>query len=100
MSASKISIPIEQITAFCQHNHIRRLALFGSVVGEDFRPESDVDVLVDFQPEAPVGFLALSRMQRELSVLLQRTVDLVPQTGLKPVIRDSILASAQVVYAA
>ena len=67
---------------------------------EDFRPDSDADVLVEFEPDAQVGFIALSRMQRELAELLQRPVDLVPKEGLKPKIREAVLSSAEVVYAA
>jgi uncharacterized protein len=69
-------------------------------LGDDFHPDSDVDVLVAFEPEARVGFVTLSRMQRELSELFQRSVDLVPMDGLKPIIRESVLSSAQEVYAA
>jgi predicted nucleotidyltransferase len=76
------------------------LALFGSVLRDDFRPDSDVDLLVAFKPEAHVGFVTLSRMQRELTELFQRPVDLVPMDGLKPIIRESVLSSAQEVYAA
>jgi predicted nucleotidyltransferase len=75
------------------------LALFGSVLRDDFRPDSDVDLLVVFKPEARVGFVTLSRMQRELTELFQRPVDLVPMDGLKPIIRESVLSSAQEVYA-
>jgi hypothetical protein len=75
------------------------LALFGSALREDFNPESDIDILVVFDPDARVSFLTLGRMQRELSVLFNRRVDLVPQAGLKPIIRESILNSAQEVYA-
>jgi len=67
---------------------------------DDFSPGSDIDVLVEFEPGAQVGFLALGRMQRELSELLQRPVDLVPRNGLKPRIREAVLSSAEVVYAA
>jgi hypothetical protein len=76
------------------------LALFGSVLRDDFRPDSDVDVLVSFEPEARIGFITLSRMQRELSEIFQRSVDLVPMDGLKPIIRESVLLSSQDVYAA
>jgi uncharacterized protein len=79
---------------------VRRLALFGSVLKDDFGPESDIDILVVFEPDARVSFLTLGRMQRELSTLFNRQVDLVPQEGLKPVIREAVLASAQEVYAA
>jgi predicted nucleotidyltransferase len=92
-------IPTDSIAAYCQRNGIQRLALFGSAVREDFRPDSDVDLLVEFRPDARVGFLALSRMQRELSDLLQRQVDLVPRDGLKPQVRSSVLGDAEVLYA-
>jgi hypothetical protein len=78
---------------------VRRLALFGSVLREDFSAESDVDVLVAFEPDAPIGFLALGQMRRELEALFNRPVDLVPQDGLKPWIRDDVLASAEAIYA-
>jgi hypothetical protein len=84
----------------CRRYHVRRLALFGSVLRDDFRPDSDVDVLVSFEPEARIGFITLSRMQRELSEIFQRSVDLVPMDGLKPIIRESVLSSSQDVYAA
>lgn len=96
----KISIPSAQIEAFCRRNQIRRLSIFGSALRGDFRPDSDVDVLVEFEPGTQIGLFAFLRMQQELTALLQRPVDLVPQSGLKRVIRDSVLASAQVIYAA
>lgn len=99
MPKPQISIPQEQIVQFCQRHHIQRLELFGSVLREDFHPNSDVDLLVEFAPEAQIGFLALSRMQRELTALLHRPVDLVPREGLKPLIRTEILTSAEVLYA-
>jgi predicted nucleotidyltransferase len=100
MAKPKIDIPADEIAAFCRRHHIRSLSLFGSVLREDFRPDSDADVLVEFEPDAQVGFIALSRMQRELAELLQRPVDLVPKEGLKPKIREAVLSSAEVVYAA
>jgi len=100
MGRAKIDIPADKIAAFCQTNHIRTLALFGSVLRGDFRPDGDVDVLVDFDSDAEIGFLALGRMRRELSDLLGQPVDLVLQDGLKPRLRHSILSSAEIVYAA
>jgi len=100
MVISKIRIPKRKIRDFCQRYDVQRLALFGSVLGGDFRPDSDIDVLVVFDPSARVTFLTLGRMKRELSVIFQRPVDLVPQDGLKPAIRDIVLSSAQEVYAA
>lgn len=100
MMKSKIEIPKDEIAKFCHRNHIRKLSLFGSVLREDFHPGSDVDVLVEFEQEAQIGFMALGRIRRELSQLLQHQVDLVPREGLKPLIRESVLSNAEVVYAA
>ncbi len=99
MSRARIPIPQDQIAEFCRRNQIRSLGLFGSVLRADFRPDSDVDVLVEFSPDARVGLMAMGRMQRELAALLHRPVDLVPKDGLKPRIRDAVLASTEVVYA-
>ncbi len=95
-----ITIPKAEIAALCRRYRVRRLSLFGSVVRGDFGPESDIDVLVEFEPQARVGFLTLSRMARELSALLGRRVDLVPRSGLKPAIREIVLKEEQVIYAA
>jgi predicted nucleotidyltransferase len=95
----RIPIPKDEIVEFCRHNRITRLALFGSVLGERFGPGSDVDVLVTFAPDAQIGFVTLGRIQRELEELLQHQVDLVPQDGLKPTIRKSVLDGAEVIYA-
>ena len=99
MIRARIPIPQEEIAAFCLRNQIRSLALFGSVLRDDFGPQSDVDVLVDFEPDAAVGMLALGRMQRELSTMLARPVDLVPRRGLKPRIRAILLSSSEEFYA-
>ena len=76
---------------------IRRIALFGSVLRPDFRPDSDVDILVEFEPDHVPG-LAFFSMQRELSGLLGRTVDLNTPTALNRYYRDAVLAEAEVVY--
>jgi len=100
MAEVQIAFLKEEIADFCRRNRIQRLAFFGSVLGEGFGPDSDVDVLVDFEPDAQVGFMSLSRMQRELAELLGRPVDLVPRDGLKPIIRDAVLSTAEEIYAA
>ena len=79
MAKPKIEIPRDEIADFCRRHRIRSLSLFGSVLREDFRPDSDADVLVEFESDAQVGFIALSRMRRELAELLQRPVDLCPK---------------------
>jgi len=93
-----MAIPQKEIASFCRRNQIGRLFVFGSVLREDLRADSDIDVLVDFKPEAQVGFMALSRMQRELAALLGRPVDLVPRE-VKPKIRKAVMSGAEVVYA-
>jgi predicted nucleotidyltransferase len=98
--AVPLHIPLEELAHFCRRYQVRELALFGSMLRQDHRPDSDVDLLVSFQPAARVTFLTLARMQRELEALWGRKVDLVPKDGLKPVIRDHVLATARVLYAA
>ncbi len=98
---AKINIPTDKIAALCRRYQVHQLALFGSVLRDDFRPDSsDVDFLVEFEPEAQVSLLDLSGMQLELADLLHRPVDLVPADGLKPVIKETVLNSAEVIYAA
>jgi uncharacterized protein len=97
MSKSRIEIPTERIAEFCRRNHIRRLALFGSVLRDDFRPDSDVDVLVEFEPDAHVG-LRFFTMEQELGQLLGRKVDLNTPGFLSRHFRDRVLAEAEVQY--
>jgi len=100
MFTNRVNYPKESLESFCRHYQVRRLALFGSVIRGDFRPDSDVDVLVSFDPAARVSFMTLGKMKRELSLIFRRSVDLVPQEGLKPTIRNEILDSAVEIYAA
>ena len=99
MTLHGIEIPRERIEAFCFTNGIRRLALFGSILRHDFRPESDVDVLVEFQPGVRVG-LAFIRMQDELSVILGHKVDLNTPGSLSKYFRDKVLHEAETLYVA
>jgi len=87
------------IRELCRRYKVRELSLFGSAITKDFNSASDIDLLVEFEPEAQVGFITLSRMQRELSAILHCPVDLIPKGGLKPMIRDAVLSSAKVLYA-
>lgn len=98
--AAHLHIPIEELASICRRYHVRELALFGSMLTPEHCAVSDVDLLVTFQPAARVTFSTLARMQRELEALLGRKVDLVPKDGLKPFIRDHVLATARVLYAA
>lgn len=97
MSAARIPIPMDEIAEFCRRHHIRRLALFGSVLRDDFGPASDVDVLVEFDPEHIPG-LAFFGMERELSEMLGRRVDLNTPGFLSPYFRDKVQAEAAVLY--
>lgn len=99
VTRARIRVPKRKLADFCKRNQIRSLALFGSVLRADFRPDSDVDVLVEFEPGADVGLMEFGRIQRELADIFNREVDLVPRKGLKLRIRDSVLASSEVLYA-
>jgi len=88
------------VAEICRRYGVHEIAIFGSALRRDASEAHDVDLLVDFAPDAPVGFLALERLRRELSLALGKPVDLVPRNGLKPTIRDEVLRDAQVLYAA
>jgi len=93
-----LRVPRDKIEEFCRRNHIRWLALFGSALRDDFRPGSDVDVLVEFEPGHVPG-LAMIRMQSELARLLGRDVDLVTPKFLNRRIRERVLSEMEVQYA-
>ncbi len=98
----QVSVPGDAIAAFCQEHGIKRLAIFGSALREDFGPESDIDVLVDFEPDRIPGLLGVAGMELELSEVLGRDVDLVTRAAVQEsrnyIRRRSILESAEVVY--
>ncbi len=95
-----VQIPIDQaqLAEFCRRHHIRKLALFGSVLREDFSPASDVDVLVDFDPDFIPGFITLAGMEMELADLIGRKVDLLTPEDLSRYFRQQILKSAHTLY--
>ena len=96
-----IDIPKDSINNFCIQHQIKRLALFGSVLRDDFRPDSDVDIVVEFIPGKRVGMLAMSRIERELSQLLGgRVVDLRTPAELSRYFRDDVMQKAEVCYVA
>jgi hypothetical protein len=96
----RFPLPDADIESFCRRNHIRRLSLFGSVLRGDFRADSDVDVLVEFEPDGVPGLLALARMERELSTMLGgRKVDLRTPEDLSRFFREEVVAGAEVRYA-
>jgi hypothetical protein len=97
MKRQNIQIPRDKIAEFCRRNHIRKLALFGSALRDDFRPDSDIDVLVEFDPNHIPG-LAFFALEDELSELLGRKVDLNTPKFLSRYFRDNVLAEAEVWY--
>ena len=97
----KIKLPKHKIAEFCRRHHIRKLAVFGSALREDFRPDSDLDVLVEFDPEHSPGLIRLAGMEIELSALLGgRKVDMNTPLCLSGHFRDEVLAEAEPVYVA
>lgn len=93
----KIEVPREKVAIFCRRYGIRKLALFGSVLRDDFTPESDVDVLVEFEPSAKLG-LRFFDVEQELSALLGYKVDLNTPGFLSKYFRDRVMAEAETVY--
>lgn len=99
-SKKNIDIPHEALTEFCQRHHIRRLALFGSVLREDFGPDSDIDLLVEFEPDHIPGLLGIARMERELVTLFGgRKIDLRTPEDLSRYFRQAVQEEAEVQYA-
>ena len=97
--AKNISIPKDKIDAFCRRNRIAKLSLFGSVLRDDFTPGSDVDVLVEFEPTARVGFFELYDIEQELSNLLGgRKIDMNTPQGLSKYFRDKVMTTAEAQY--
>lgn len=95
----RIEIAQDKIADFCRRHHIRRMSLFGSVLRDDFGPESDVDVLIEFEPGHAVGLIRLAGMELELAELLGgRKVDLNTPPSLSRYFRDEVLAEAEVIY--
>ncbi|NEO25067.1 nucleotidyltransferase family protein [Moorena sp. SIO4A5] len=94
-----IKIPKEEIEQFCQRHHIRKLSLFGSVLRDDFTPESDLDFLVEFEPGKTPGLFRLASMEIELSELVEgRKIDLRTPNELSIYFRDRVMAEAMVQY--
>lgn len=97
----RVQIDRQKIKSFCERHHIRKLALFGSVLRDDFRPDSDVDVLVEFSLDAEVDLLDFVDMRDELQAIFGREVDMVEKDAIRnPFRRHAILASHEVLYAA
>jgi predicted nucleotidyltransferase len=95
-----LNLDSKQIADFCKRNHIRKLSLFGSVLREEFGPDSDVDVLVEFEPGHRVGLIRMAGMENELSQIIGRKVDMRTPQDLSRYFRDKVVSSAEVQYAA
>lgn len=93
-----VRLPASRVAEFCRRHHVQRLSLFGSVLRDDFRPDSDVDLLIEFESGQVVG-LRIGQMEQELAEMLDgRTVDLRTPNELSPYFRDEVLREARVVY--
>ena len=103
MPITAIELPMEKIGEFCHKWQVIEFALFGSVLRDDFRPDSDIDVMVQFHPDAHPTFRTLDEMEVELKTIFHRDVDLITRQGIETsrnyLRRHEILSSAQVIYA-
>lgn len=101
MSLERLSVSQPELADFCRRNHVRKLAIFGSALTERFNDASDVDILVEFEPNTRVGYLRMAAMERELSALFGgRTIDLRTAPELSRYFRDEVVRTASVQYAA
>jgi uncharacterized protein len=100
MRRNKFRLPRKKIAEFCKHWSITEFSVFGSVLREDFRPDSDIDVLITIDPGAQIGLLEMAQMQIELENMFKRSVDMIEKERLRnPYRRREILRTAQVIYA-
>ena len=98
MNPDRVNITKKQIADFCEKNHILRLAFFGSVLRDDFRLDSDVDILVYLDRSVPIGLMEMARMERQLSGMIGRKVDLRTPNELSVYFRDNVIAEAEIIY--
>ena len=94
-----IEMPKDEVSSFCRRNHIRRLSVFGSALRDDFGPDSDVDVLVEFDQSARIGLLGLAALEIELGEILGRKVDIRTAQDLSRYFREDVVRGAEVQYA-
>jgi len=95
----QLTLPQAELQAFCRSHAVRELSVFGSATRDDFKADSDIDVLIDLAPEARVGLIALQRMRDELARIFGRPVDLLTKNGINRNIRDDILREARIIHA-
>jgi hypothetical protein len=99
MGKIQIDIPREKLAEFCKHNHIRKLSIFGSALRENLGPDSDIDLLVEFDPDNIPGLIRLAGMENELSEILGRKVDIRTAQDLSRYFRQDVIKSSEVQYA-
>ena len=99
MTYHGVDMPKRRIAAFCRRNRIRRLALFGSILREDFSAKSDLDILVEFEPGQAIGLLRMAALERELGEIIGRKVDLRTPAELSRYFREEMVRSSEVQYA-
>lgn len=99
MTHHNIEMPRDRLAEFCRRNHIRRISLFGSVLRDDFGPESDVDFLVEFEPGQTPGLFGIAAMEIELSEMIGRKADLRTAGDLSRYFRDAVVREAELQYA-
>lgn len=99
MTKARIEIPKKRLVEFCLKNQIQRLSLFGSVLSDDFGPESDVDVLVEFKPGTRVGLIRLARLELELGEIIGRKVDLNTPGFISKYFRTRVMTEREIQYA-
>ena len=100
MATLTLDLPIDRIAELCRTHHVRELSVFGSALRADFRDDSDIDMLVLFEPEDLIGVLERAALQEALADAVARPVDLVSKRGLNRVIRQQILKDARAIYGA
>jgi len=100
MAYHGIDIPKDEVAGFCERHHIRGLAFFGSILRDDFRPDSDVDILVEFQPGHTPGLLQMAGLEIQLSDMLGHKVDLRTPAELSRYFRDEVVRTSEVQYVA
>lgn len=99
MTKAKIEIPKERLAGFCKKHRIQRLSLFGSVLTDDFNPDSDIDILVEFKTGTRIGLIRLTGLEFELSEILGRKVDLNTPGFISKYLRPRIMAEREIQYA-
>ncbi len=97
---AKMHVDHAALAEVCRRYRVKELSLFGSAVRGEMRPESDIDMMVEFEPGARVGLVKFETLAEELEALAGRRVDLVTRSGLKPWVRPAVLKDARVIYAA